>query len=74
MVHIGERTNTTGFWWGNLKDRDYLEDPDIGRRTILECALNRQDVRVWTGLIWFRTGTSSRLLQTCLIHKLWGIY
>jgi len=19
----------TGFWWGNLRERDYLEDPDV---------------------------------------------
>jgi len=41
MAHMGERTNTTGVWWGNLKDIDYLEDLGIGRRTILECTLNR---------------------------------
>ena len=41
MAHMGERTNTAGVWWGNLKDRDYLEEPGIGRRTILECTLNR---------------------------------
>jgi hypothetical protein len=50
MAHMSERTNITGVWWGNLKERDYLEDPGIGRRTILECTLNRQDDRVWTGL------------------------
>jgi hypothetical protein len=61
-AHIGERTNTTGVWWGNLTNRDYLEDPGVGRGTILECTLNRQDDRVWTGLFWLRIGTSSRLL------------
>jgi hypothetical protein len=25
----------TGFWWGNLRKRDHLEDPGIGRRIIL---------------------------------------
>jgi len=63
---MGESTNTTGVWWGNLKDGGYLGDLGIGRRTILECTLNRQDDRVWTGLIWVRIGTSSRLLLACL--------
>jgi hypothetical protein len=26
----------SGFWWGNLKDRDHLEDPGIDGRIILE--------------------------------------
>jgi hypothetical protein len=26
----------TGFWWGNLRERDYLEDPGIDGRMILK--------------------------------------
>jgi len=25
----------TGFWWGNLRERDHLEDPGIDGRIIL---------------------------------------
>jgi hypothetical protein len=25
----------TGFWWGNLKKKDHLEDPDVDGRIIL---------------------------------------
>jgi hypothetical protein len=40
----------TGFWWGNLRERDHLEEPGIdGIFMKLEEA--------WTGLIWFRIGT-----------------
>jgi hypothetical protein len=27
----------TGFWWGKLRERDYLEDQGIGGRVILKC-------------------------------------
>jgi hypothetical protein len=32
---MGERRGATGFWWGNLNERDYLEDPDVDGRIIL---------------------------------------
>ena len=25
----------TGFWWGNLRERDHLEDPSVDGRIIL---------------------------------------
>jgi hypothetical protein len=29
-----ERCTSTGFWWGNLRDRDHLEDPGVDGRII----------------------------------------
>jgi len=25
------------FWWGNLRERDHLEDPSVDGRTIIKC-------------------------------------
>jgi hypothetical protein len=42
---------------GNLQERDHLGDPDVDGRIILKWIFRKWDVWVWTGLIWFRTGT-----------------
>jgi hypothetical protein len=34
----------TSFWWGNLRERDHLEDPSIDGRVIL-----RKFFRKWVG-------------------------
>jgi len=39
-----------------------LEDLGLYRRIILEWILRKNDVKLWTGLIWIRLGTSDRLL------------
>jgi hypothetical protein len=34
----------TGFWWGYLKKRDDLGDPDVDRRIILSWIFRKGDV------------------------------
>ena len=34
---------STGFWWGNLRKRDHLEDPGIDKRIILRWILRNWD-------------------------------
>ena len=41
---------------GELKERENLEDVSVDKKIILICFLNKQDGRVWTGLIWLRIG------------------
>jgi hypothetical protein len=45
----------TEFWWGNLRERDHLEDPGIDRR--INIKMDLQEVGAWNGLIWLRIGT-----------------
>jgi hypothetical protein len=49
------------FWWGNLRERDHVEDPGIDGRIILKLISEKWD-GAWTGLIWLRIGTGGGLL------------
>jgi len=51
--------------WGNMKERDNLEDAGIDGRVILRWIFTKWDVGAWTGLIWIRTGTGGRQAGTC---------
>ena len=33
----------TEFWWGNLRERGHLEDPDIDGKIILRCIFREWD-------------------------------
>jgi hypothetical protein len=52
----------TGFWWGNLRKIDHLEDPHADEIIILKCIFKKGNERAWTGLFWIRTATDGRHL------------
>jgi len=42
-MYGGRRQLRTEFWWGNLKERDHLENPGLGRRILLIWILRKWD-------------------------------
>jgi hypothetical protein len=40
----GRGEECTGFWWGNLKERDHWGDPGVDRRIILRWIFRKWDV------------------------------
>ena len=57
MARVGEGRGVYRFWWGNLRERDYLGDPGADERITLRWIFRKRDVGVWTGSSWFRIGT-----------------
>ena len=47
----------TGFWWGNLRERDLWGDQDVDERIILRWIFRKWEGVVGTGWSWLRIGT-----------------
>jgi hypothetical protein len=43
-------------WSKSLKERDYLEDPDVDGRVILRCIVEKLGGNVWTGFSFHKNG------------------
>jgi len=43
---LGRGEAYTGFWWGNLRERDHLGDPGVDGRIILKWIFRNWDVGV----------------------------
>jgi hypothetical protein len=53
----GRKEAYTGFWWGNLRERDHLGDQGLDRRIILRWIFRKWVMVVCTGSSWLRIGT-----------------
>jgi len=61
MWHVwGTRDVHTRFWWGNLMERNHLEELGIDSRIILKWVFKKCVGEAWTVLLWLRTGTGGR--------------
>ena len=60
VARMGRGKEYTGVWWGNLMERDHLEEPGLEGRIL--CWIFREcNVGVWTGSIWLRLETDGVL-------------
>jgi hypothetical protein len=58
MYHVFGRGEVyTRFWWGNLSERDRLEDPGLDGRIVLRWIFRKWDVGAWTESSWLRIET-----------------
>ena len=46
----------TGFWWGNLRERNHWGDPDVDGRIILRWIFRKWDGVEGTEWSWLRIG------------------
>jgi len=57
VARMGKEEVCTGFWWGNLRERDHWGDPGVDGRLTLRWFFRKWDVGVRTESSWLRIGT-----------------
>jgi hypothetical protein len=63
MNHVWGRGEVhTEFRWGNVRERDHLEDAGVDGRIILRWIFRKCDVGAWTGWSWLGIGTGGVIL------------
>jgi len=60
---MGEKRGIYRIWWGNLRERDHLEDAGIDGRIILRWIFRKWDVGAGTGSSCLSIGTGGRHLR-----------
>jgi hypothetical protein len=62
VARMGRGEGCTGFWWGNLRDKDHLGNPGVDGRIILRWIFRKWEVGVWIGSSRVRLGKGGRHL------------
>ena len=63
----------TGFWWGNLRERDHRGDPDVDGRIILRWSFRKWEGVVGTGWSWLRWWALVGTVRNIQAPKMRGI-
>jgi len=56
-AYMVDRRSVYRVWWGELMERDYLEDMGVDGNIILKRIFKKWNGETWTGLLWLRIGT-----------------
>jgi hypothetical protein len=62
MDVFGRRHMHTGFWWGNMKERDHFDYVGCGWEDNIKMDLQEIGFEGVSRSVYFRVGTSGRLL------------
>jgi hypothetical protein len=62
MWYVWETGMHRGFWWGDLREIDHLENAGVDGRIAVKWIFKKWNWEVWTELIWLRIGTGGGLL------------
>jgi hypothetical protein len=57
LASSGKVVVYTEIWWGNLSEKDHMEDQGVDGRIILRWIFSKYDVGIWTGSRWLMVGT-----------------
>jgi len=63
FVHILTGGVQSELWWGDLMERDHLEDLGTDGRVLLKWIVQKWNEEAWTGLIWRKTRTGGGLCE-----------